>query len=400
MIVHQSMRTHRAMRALLTYIALLVFAPIAVAAQLSLTVPSTSPRSSVLVSVLFTPGADSISGLQFDLHYDGLAISLLAIPGESARLSGKSIFSTDLSPNDKRFVVIDLNQNSIPQGALISLFVVLNANALGGEHSLTLTHLVSADPTGQAVPTIGANGSVTLDALGSKLQADGVLNAASLNARPVAPGEIITLIGSGIGPSIALQPTSSASSTELGGTSVLFDGRLAPLLYASPNQINAIVPYGVSGEDVTQMSIMSSGQVIARLSLPASETAPAIFTRNSTGVGPGAILNQDTSLNSPLNPADRGSIVVLFATGGGQTDPPGVDGQVNTGILPRPTQDVSVKIGGINAEIEYAGAAPGLIAGLLQVNCKVPENVTPGSVPIVLKIGGASSPAGVVLSIR
>jgi uncharacterized protein (TIGR03437 family) len=395
------MRTHGALRALYPYIVFLAFGRIVGGAQLSLPVLSTGPGSSVLVSALFAPGADTVSGIQFDLHYDGSATSLLGTPGEAARLAGKSVFYADLSPNDKRFVVIGLNRDSIPQGTLINVFVVMKANALGGKYSLTLTNLVSTDPTGQVVPTTGANGSVTVGTeLGSTLQEDGVLNAASLDAGPVAPGEIVILIGSGIGPSTAFQPTSSASSTELGGTSVLFDGRLAPLLYASPNQINVIVPYGISGEDVTQMTITSGGQVIARLPLPASAAAPAIFTQDATGVGPAAILNQDTSPNSPLNPADRGSIVVLFATGAGQTDPPSVDGQVSTGILPRPTQDVSVKIGGIDAEIKYAGAAPELVAGVVQVNCKVPQNVTPGSVSIVLKIGTASSPAGLMLSIR
>ncbi|MEO7143669.1 MAG: hypothetical protein ABI165_09230, partial [Bryobacteraceae bacterium] len=211
---------------------------------------------------------------------------------------------------------------------------------------------------------MGTNGSLSVEGpMGSKLQPSGVLNAASLDSGPVAPGEIVTLIGSGIGPAGELQPATSATSMALGGTRVLFDGSPAPLLYAGPNQINAIVPFGISGQDVTQILVTNGGQVIAGFPIPVSAAAPAIFTRDASGVGPGATLNQDSSVNSPLNPADRGSVVVIYATGAGATDPLGVDGQVTAGVPPRPVLPVSVQIGGIDSEILYAGAAPGLIAG-------------------------------------
>lgn len=391
------------MRKFLTSLALLEFVPVILCAQqLSLPVQSAGAGSSLLAPVAFTPGAGAVSGLQFDVQYDGSAMSLVAIPGDGVRSSQKEIYYNDLAPNARRFIVVGPNQNPIPGGALLNLFIDLNQSAPSALYALTFSNIWSTDPSGQPAFATGANGSVTVGGTtGSRLQPAGVLSGGSLASGPVAPGEIVTLIGAGIGPAVALQPASSPSSLSLGGTSVLFDGNPAPLLYAAPNQINAIIPYGVSGQDVTQMLVMSAGQLIAGFPLPIARSAPAIFTVDASGVGPGAILNQDSTVNSPSNPANRGSAVSLFATGAGQTDPPGLDGQVAGAVLSHPSLPVSVQIGSLNAAVLYAGAAPGLIAGVLQVNCTIPGDVQPGaSVPVTLTVGTATSPAGVTLAIR
>ncbi len=91
---------------------------------------------------------------------------------------------------------------------------------------------------------------------------------------------------------------------------------------------------------------------------------------------------------------------MLFATGAGQTDPPGVDGEIEQGDLPKPRLAVSVSIGGQAASILYAGSAPGLAAGSLQVNVRIPDNVNPGAAKVVLSAGGFLSQPGVTLAIR
>jgi uncharacterized protein (TIGR03437 family) len=144
-----------------------------------------------------------------------------------------------------------------------------------------------------------------------------------------------------------------------------------------------------------------TGQLIARFPLPTIASSPAILTLDSSGVGQGAILDEDSSLNSPSNPAKRGSIVVIFATGAGQTDPPGVDGQVAGNVRPSPILPVSVTIGGVDSQILYADGVSGLISGVLKVNCRVDESVIPGyAVPIVLTVGPTSSPQGVTVAIQ
>jgi len=202
-----------------------------------------------------------------------------------------------------------------------------------------------------------------------------VVNAASLQAMAIAPGEIVSVFGSGLGPATGIQ--------------VLFNGYAAPIFYAGQNQINVQVPYALAGAQACAVQVVSGGVVKGQSSVTVADTVPAIFTA-ANGTGQAAALNQDGSFNSPDNPAERGSVIVLFATGEGRTKPDGI-----IPVLP-----VSVRIGGYSADILYAGEAPGF-AGLLQVNAVVPGGFAPpGILPVTLQVGTAASQAGVTIAVR
>ena len=138
------------------------------------------------------------------------------------------------------------------------------------------------------------------------------------------------------------------------------------------------------------------------VSLEVTDTSPALFTQNSSGLGSGAILNQNYSVNDGTNPAPPDSVVILFATGEGQTTPAGTDGQITGELLPQPLKNVRVAIleqtltfgfkPSWNAEVLYAGAAPGLVAGVLQVNIRIPGNLPSGRHEVVLTIGVPAPP--------
>lgn len=234
---------------------------------------------------------------------------------------------------------------------------------------------------------------------------DAVLNGATLKAGSVAPGEIITVFGNQIGPLNGSQATLTADgqsiTASLAATRVLFDGTPAPLLYVSSSQVSAIVPYEISGQTSTNVQLEYLGFPSASVTIPVALTAPGLFTVDASGSGQGAILNQDASVNSATNPADAGSVIVLFATGEGQTTPAGADGKLAVGkVLPKPVAPVSVTIGGSSATVTYAGAVPGLSAGVLQVNVRVPLTASSGPVPVILRVGSAASPDGVTVFIR
>jgi len=129
-------------------------------------------------------------------------------------------------------------------------------------------------------------------------------------------------------------------------------------------------------------------------------SAPGLFTQNETGQGAGAILNQDSSLNTPQNPASRGTIVQIFLTGEGQTNPPGVTGTVTGLATKNPTQDVTVQIGGVDAKVVSGTTAPYAIAGLFQVKAVVPAGSPSGSVPVLVRIGTASSQSTATVSVQ
>jgi uncharacterized protein (TIGR03437 family) len=113
------------------------------------------------------------------------------------------------------------------------------------------------------------------------------------------------------------------------------------------------------------------------------------------------VLNQDSSANSPTNPATLGSVIQIYATGAGLTSPAGVTGAIAQGSLERPILPVAVTIGGVDAKVVYAGSAPGSVSGLFQVNAEVPPRVTPGeNVPIVLTVGSAHSQERVTVAVQ
>jgi len=194
-----------------------------------------------------------------------------------------------------------------------------------------------------------------------------IVNAASLVSGGIAPGEIITIFGSGFDPK---------------QTQLSFDGNAATTFYIGANQINALAPASLTPGAITQISISVDGANAASATANVVAAAPGIFTVAS-GTGQAAAINQDGTVNSPSNPAARGSIIVLYATGQGQR-----------------AGAVSVTIGGYSAALQYAGPAPGY-PGLMQINAEIPgEFLPPGIQPVTLTIGNASSQNGVTIALR
>jgi uncharacterized protein (TIGR03437 family) len=230
-----------------------------------------------------------------------------------------------------------------------------------------------------------------------------VVNAASFRDGAVAPGELVTIFGSNLGPNklIGYQLTAShLLSTALAETRVLFDGIPAPLLYVRNDQVGAIVPFAVSDETSTQVVVEHNGVPSGTLTTPVAKSAPGLFTASATGKGQAAALNEDMSLNSASHPAAPGSIVVLYATGAGETNPAGVDGEVDGKILPNLVLPVSVTVDGKAAKVLYAGTAGGAVAGLVQVNFQLPDGIHSGAIPVVLHIGEGVSQPGVSLYVQ
>ncbi len=303
-------------------------------------------------------------------------------------------------------------------GAGVPRTFALDLSALGAFTSAMLVTLDAATPPGgpqlQSL-TPSANMQVTLPGYGTallrlsnatpNLTAAGVVNAASFAPGPVSGGEIVSVFGSGLGPptpaSLAMtNPRLVANSLE--GVHVFFDGVPAPLLYASTDQVNAVVPYSVAGRSATVLQVEYLGALSSPVTLPVAATAPGVFSISGSGQGPAAILNiPDETVNSALNPAARGNWVSIFATGAGVTTPASVDGLLASAPLPSPDANVSVTIGGLPCRLNFEGAAPGFVSGLLQINAQVPAGVAPGpAVPVQISIGSASSPLTVTLAVR
>jgi uncharacterized protein (TIGR03437 family) len=235
-----------------------------------------------------------------------------------------------------------------------------------------------------------------------------VSNAADYSTGAVSPGEIVALFGSNMGPASLVATTAADLSNgtfpnSLAGTQVLFDGVAAPMIYTRHDTVAAVVPYAVAGKTSTQVQVNYQNGVSNTMTVPVHAATPAIFSLDATGIGPGAILNQDTSVNSTGNPAARLSVIALYCTGGGVTTPASADGEVIGGALRYLAQQsaVTVTIGGVNAAVQYAGAVPGAVAGLTQINVKVPGGLSPAlALPVIVKIGDFTSTGSVTVSVK
>jgi uncharacterized protein (TIGR03437 family) len=286
---------------------------------------------------------------------------------------------------------------SLTAGSYTGTIVVTPGSSAAGGGTTTVTLTVTAP-----LPTISA-----------------VQSAASGATGPVSPGEIVSIFGPAsnpIGPGTPATLTLDSNgnvTTTLGGVQVLFNGIAAPLTYVSSTQVNAVVPYGIAGLFAPYAQVKYLGQSSNAFNLTTSSTAPAIFSQNGSGTGPGAILNQNGTVNGATSPAAKGSTVAVYMTGEGQTSPAGITGKVNCpsgqsctiSQLPVPLLPVTATLvdstgARFPANYTFAGEAPGFVSGLMQVNVTIPANASSGNLQLFVSVGGNNSQSGITIAVQ
>jgi len=280
---------------------------------------------------------------------------------------------------------------------------LLFSTYVGDSQDFVLSGLV-LDSSGQAIIS-GSTFSTTnaqqifLDAYVSKydmsdvpgVRLDNVLNAGSLATVPLSPGEIITVEGAGFG---------TAENTQL-----LFDRTPATVLSVTPTHLSAIVPYALDGKTSTQAQVQSGGTLSNPVWLVVAPTSPGIYTVNGSGSGQAMAFNQDGTANSVSNPAAVGSTITFYATGVGQTIPPGVDGVLHRSAPAAPANTVAIYIAGlyVSGPQFNVGPASGFPADVFTATVVVP-NITafslPAVVPVQIVIGGVPSQSAVQIAIK
>lgn len=239
-----------------------------------------------------------------------------------------------------------------------------------------------------------------------------IVDAAEFSSSNVpSPGQIITIFGSGLGPKegAAFELVDGRVPSTVGGTRVLVNGEPAPVLFASRWQVNAILPFSLVIGSPAQVQISRDGAAGFQFVTPTTQRASmSLFMLDGSAARPAAALNEDWTVNSPGNPAKKGSRLVLYGTGGGAVIPALTAGEV-TPLEPRPLAvPARVRIaGGDFLTVEYSGAAPALVAGVNQINVKLPDEVPvvngfpPGILPLVVETAGSSnSPQYVTIAIK
>jgi uncharacterized protein (TIGR03437 family) len=200
-------------------------------------------------------------------------------------------------------------------------------------------------------------------------------NAASLTLASLAPGEIVSLFGNGLGPAapVSAQFANNRLPFNLAGSQVTVNGIPAPVLYAGDSQINAIVPWEIQGAPTANVCVVYQSNATNCITMNVDNAAPGIFQLPS---GYAAVVNQDGTINGPQNPAATGSVVSLYVTGLGPLSPTPADGSIvglplpalanKVYVLFHTSKDLSTPL--VGGEVFYAGAASLEVAGLYQIN--------------------------------
>lgn len=339
--------------------------PILIPATLTVTGPPPVTTTPATLSFAVPVGGPAPAAQTVDVATGSASVSF------TATSSATWLVVTLATGTTPAMLTVSINPAGLVDSTLTGTVTI--TPALGSPTSLTVTLKVG---TGISIPMVTA-----------------VANAASGATGTVSPGLIVSIFGSGLGPQMGVAasapPAGGTIATTLGGTQVLFDGTAAPLLYSGDGQVNAIVPFEVGASTV--MTVTFGGNTSTGTTLPVAASTPGFFTADGSGHGEGAIINQDGTVNSASSPAPAGSFVSLFGTGGGQTVTPMTDGEIAASEPNNLVLSATAMVGGQPAEVQYAGWAPTLVAGVDQVNVMIPSGTPSGPATVVVTIGTAQS---------
>jgi uncharacterized protein (TIGR03437 family) len=264
---------------------------------------------------------------------------------------------------------------------------------------------IQADPTGLAPGTYTGSITVISDdgftslTINCALEVSGplpplttasIVSAATFVPAAPAPGGLFTMMAADLGTSINTATTPNWP-TLLDGVTLTMNGIPVPLIYVSPTQINAQVPFEIASGPAT-LVLIKNGVAGQPVPIFIAGAAPQIFLTTGTHA---AALNQDSSVNSPNKPAMPGSVISVFWTGQGQVNNPITSGAPASALILNTTvAPTAATIGGRPAAVLYSGLAPGFV-GLAQANLQIPD-LPPGEYPVVLTVGSATSNSATV----
>ncbi len=257
---------------------------------------------------------------------------------------------------------------------------------------LSFPHAILPDGSGNIYIADTLNNVIRkLTIAGPSIAPKGVVSAASFQPQ-VSPGALASIAGTNLATSTGTDGTLPLL-TNFGEATVSVNGKLAPILYTSPSQINFQVPWETAIGNATVTVVTVDGTVSNSMTVPVTAAAPGIFFNSS---GAAVAQDHDFTLNTPSNPAHAGSYLITYLTGSGPVNPPVADGAATpaTGLV-QPTSNVSVTIGGAPAVVLGSGLVQGFVS-LLQINVSVPSGLAAGSYPMVVTIGGQVSNSATV----
>jgi trimeric autotransporter adhesin len=258
---------------------------------------------------------------------------------------------------------------------------------------------IALDATGNVYLADRGNNAIRFLQLVAPVPSTGVVtNGASNLPGSIAPGEIVTVFGNGIGPQTLTTstPVNGVIPTEVAGATVYIGGIPAPILYTWTNQASVVVPYEVTPGKAA-VTVAYNGQVSLELPVQVTPTAPGLFTMDQSGQGQAVALNENGVVNSTSTPVAEGTVIIVYMTGAGLVDPTVPDG---TFANVQPLLPVTATLGGQSVDVQFVTGSYYLTPGIISVYLRVPAGITGPAVPVMVSIGGLSTQSGVTVAVQ
>ncbi|HLX42808.1 MAG TPA: hypothetical protein VKR43_05215 [Bryobacteraceae bacterium] len=390
------------------------------ACPVTLSFLNAATASSVVTATLVVGPPQTITpsptSLSFNYQLTGAAPASQPLALSS---NGGPVNFTATATSTGNWLAIDITSGATPKTINVSINPA-NIPA-GSQPGGTLTGTVNIAAPGVLSTPLAVGVSLSLTAAPIPQPAY-IVNSATSGFGSIAPGELIAIKGTGLGPttpaSFTLNGQGGLNST-LAGVQVLFGTIPGTPIYVSATQINVIVPYEINGQTTTNVSVVYNTVQSAPIPQGVAPVAPGIFTMNATGAGQASVSNQNYSINGPpggvtvggafipTTPATQGSVIAVYMTGGGQTNPLSTTGSVSSLVTLMPlagwtptSGTVTASIGGVPAKVTFAGAAPGEVTGVIQVNVQVPTGVSGNALSLIIAINGVSTGGGPTIAVQ
>lgn len=317
-------------------------------------------------------------------------------PGPSAELGDPMGIAVDASGNVYIADTFNNRIRKLSSSGIITTIAGTGALYYSGDGgaavraSLYFPHAINLDGAGNVYVADTFNGVVRLlQPNYPAIIANGVVNAASFAAK-ISPGALATVFGTNFAAVTTTGKTPLPAS--LGGVGVNINGRPARILYVSGSQVNFQVPWETEIGAGT-VTVLVNGGPSASINVPVVAAGPGLFTTSS---GHALVQNSNFTLNSPENPAEPGSTIIAYLTGSGPVSPPVADGMATPlDALVTASSPVTASIGSRNAQVTFAGLAPGFV-GLMQVNITVPTGIAAGEQVLTISIQDETSNTGTI----
>ena len=294
-----------------------------------------------------------------------------------------NLYIAESGSNRIRLVGLDGNIHTIAGNGLQGFAgdgAIATSASFNGPSSIQLDaqgNIYVADSLNSAVRKLTPLAALPVPAITS------LSNAGSLLGGPVAPGERVLIAGTALGPN----------------STVMFDAHPAPVLSSSLGSVLVQVPYEVSGQASSQVTVTVSGVTSAPFAVQVASSAPGIYTLTNDGLGQAVALGPDGSIMDQGGAVPAGSPVAILCTGEGLVTPAASTGVPISANAPYPVLQVTATVNGEGATVDGAYSLPGAI-GQFIVTVEVPDDIpTTQSAAVVIMVGNAASQTTASISV-